>query len=105
MIQQSIFSETAKQQQQTTSAKVQQRIVSPLSSMNNIGMNKDKPSNLTQQHGTPTQKPVHSSGVKQLKMKIERELKKLKLNQQIQQQDNRDLNIKDAAIPDIQGTV
>ncbi|KAA6397312.1 MAG: hypothetical protein EZS28_007156 [Streblomastix strix] len=45
MIQQSIFSETAKQQQQTTISKVQQRIVSPLPRMINTGMNKDIPEN------------------------------------------------------------
>ncbi|KAA6333829.1 MAG: hypothetical protein EZS28_053124, partial [Streblomastix strix] len=62
MIQQSIFNQTAKQKQQTTDSKSQQRIVSPLPKMINTGLNKDKPVIQQQLLATPTQKPAHRSG-------------------------------------------
>ncbi|KAA6360251.1 MAG: hypothetical protein EZS28_044222, partial [Streblomastix strix] len=101
----SVNNETAKQQQQTTSLKTQQRIVSPLSRMINTGMNKDKPSSQTQLLANPTQKPVYRSGVKQRQKKQERELEQLKAIQQLQQQEIIDLNNTNIEIPDIQGTV
>ncbi|KAA6368987.1 MAG: hypothetical protein EZS28_035486, partial [Streblomastix strix] len=104
IIQESIFSQTAKQQQQTTGSKTQQRIVSPLPRMISTGMNKNKPVIKSQLSATPTQKPVHRSGVRQRLKKAERELKELKVKQQLQQKENNDLNHVNFEIPDIQGT-
>ncbi|KAA6396580.1 MAG: hypothetical protein EZS28_007893 [Streblomastix strix] len=72
--------------------------------MINTGMNMVKPSSQTQLPATPTQKPIHRSGVKQRQMKQERELKQLKSIQLLQQQENNDLNNTNIEIPDIRGT-
>ncbi|KAA6390251.1 MAG: hypothetical protein EZS28_014217 [Streblomastix strix] len=98
-----IIYQTAKQQQQTTGPKSQQRIVSPLPKMIDTGMNKDKSGNQTYHHSTPTWKPTHRKGVKQRQQKAKRELEQLKTIQYIQQQENNHLNNTNIEIPDIQG--
>ncbi|KAA6352737.1 MAG: hypothetical protein EZS28_051736, partial [Streblomastix strix] len=104
MMQESIFNQTAKQQQQTTGSNTQQRIISPLPRMISTGMNMDKPAIQSQLSVTPTQKPQHRSGIRQRLKQAERELQKLKAKQQLQQQNNIELNNTNVEIPDIQGT-
>ncbi|KAA6380050.1 MAG: hypothetical protein EZS28_024424 [Streblomastix strix] len=104
MIQQSIFSKIARQQQQTARAKAQKRIVSPLPRMINTGMNKDKSNSQIQVPASPTQIQIHRSEIEQRKKQAERELELLQ-SQQLQQQQNNDLNNTIVDIPDIQGTV
>ncbi|KAA6355946.1 MAG: hypothetical protein EZS28_048527 [Streblomastix strix] len=73
--------------------------------MINTGMNKDKPVGQSQLSITPTQKPIHRSGLRQRLKKAERELELQKARQLLQQQENIDLNNTNVEIPDIQGTV
>ncbi|KAA6354475.1 MAG: hypothetical protein EZS28_049998, partial [Streblomastix strix] len=105
MIQQSIISETAKQQQQATDPKTQQRIISPLLRMINTGMNRDKSNSQILLPDTSTKKPIHRVGARQRKKKAERELEQLLASQQFQQQQNNNLNNMNVDIPDIQRTV
>ncbi|KAA6377749.1 MAG: hypothetical protein EZS28_026727 [Streblomastix strix] len=105
MIQQSIFSETVKQQKQTVRAKVQQRIVSLLPRMIITGMNKDQPNIQTQLPSSSTQKPTHRSEVKQSKKQAERELELFQASQQRQQYKNTNLNNTNIETPDIQRTI
>ncbi|KAA6367850.1 MAG: hypothetical protein EZS28_036624 [Streblomastix strix] len=86
-------------------SKEKEQYISPLLRMIDIGLSKDKPSDLTQQPGTPTQKPTHRGGVKQRQKRQERELEQLKAIQLLQQQENTDLNNENVDSPDIQETV
>ncbi|KAA6390379.1 MAG: hypothetical protein EZS28_014097, partial [Streblomastix strix] len=105
MIQQSISNKIKKQQQQTIVSKIEQRIISPVPSMINTGMNKDKPVIQSQLSVTPTQKPQRRSRIRQRLRKAERELEEMKAKQQLQQQNNRYFNNINVEIPDIQGTI
>ncbi|KAA6359819.1 MAG: hypothetical protein EZS28_044654 [Streblomastix strix] len=70
----------------------------------NTGMIKDKPRSQTLRPDISTQKPVHKSGIKQKQKKIEREMQKLEVSQQLQQQGNNDPNNMNVDEPDILGT-
>ncbi|KAA6354690.1 MAG: hypothetical protein EZS28_049783 [Streblomastix strix] len=105
MIQVSIFSQTAKQQQETAGSKTYQRIASPLSRMINTKMNRDKPVYQTQQPDALIQIPTHRLEDKQRLKKSERESEQINAKQQLYQQENNDLKNTNIEIPDIQGTV